>query len=37
VEGGLTEELVIAIVRVSAVIHAIGVMLDAIAAQTNRS
>jgi len=37
VKGGATEELVIAIVRVSAVIHAIGVMLDAIAEQSNRS
>jgi lipoyl-dependent peroxiredoxin subunit D len=36
-EKGATEELVIAIVRVSSVIHAIGVVLDAVAAQAAQS
>jgi len=36
-EKGATEELVMAIVRVSAVVHALGVALDAVAAETAHS
>ena len=36
-DKGATEELVLAVVRVSAVIHAIGTVVDAVAAQRGRS